>query len=104
MCCIVERCRILDRQHCFLFSHSFCRLVSMRSTNRFWGHLLVIQETRGGLGRCPASTSLWNTCLRLRCNSSCYLNTSLCEPFISKMSSSSFLLCPDIRICPFLLY
>src|SRR6266705_6142318 len=51
MRCIVQRCRILDGQHCLIFFHSLHRFLSMRSTNCFWSHILVSQETIGGLGR-----------------------------------------------------
>src|SRR5205809_415070 len=76
MICIVQRCRILDGQHCFIFFHSLHRFLSMRSPNRFWSHILVIQETICGLGRSLASTRLWNTSFWLCCNIARYLDKS----------------------------
>src|SRR5205809_6024886 len=104
MICIVQRCRILDGQHCFIFFHSLHRFLSMRSPNRFWSHILVIQETICGLGRSLASTRLWNTSFWLCCNITRYLDKSLRKPFVPKISFSQLILCPTIRICYFLLF
>src|SRR5947209_14785490 len=68
----------------------------MRSRNCLWRHSIVIEKTVGRLRGGPAFTSLWNTCLRFRRKVTGNLDKSFCEPFVSKICCTQFLLRPSV--------